>query len=202
MDNRREHWDNIYRTKEPCDVSWTQEKPSTSLRLIESLQLRKHQPIIDVGGGDSLLVDHLLEHGYTDITVLDISPTSLEKAKKRLGKLAKHIHWIVADIKDFYPTRKYSLWHDRAAFHFLHKPEQITHYLNLVDEYAQHLIMGTFSTDGPLKCSGLEVKQYNEQQMKELLPPTKWQTKIQIRQDHRTPSGAKQNFIFSLFSKV
>lgn len=112
---RKHHWEKVYETKSPSEVSWTQEKPVTSLDFILSFDLPKSAPIIDVGGGDSLLVDNLLNLGYTDITVLDISGKALERAKKRLGKLAEKVDWIESDISQFNPTRSYSIWHDRAA---------------------------------------------------------------------------------------
>ena len=117
--NNKEHWQHIYSTKLPKEVSWTEEKPVTSLELIAKFDLPKFAKIIDIGGGDSLLVDFLLHEGYTNITVLDISAAAIDRAKMRLGKNAHRVKWIVSDIKDFTPTESYDLWHDRAAFHFL-----------------------------------------------------------------------------------
>ena len=129
---RREHWETVYETKNPSEVSWTQENPKTSLDLIHSFGLPKTAKIIDVGGGDSRLVDFLLEEGFENISVLDISAKALEKAKTRLGAKADKVNWIVSDITEFKPTTTYDLWHDRAAFHFLTSEEDISKYLNIV----------------------------------------------------------------------
>ena len=128
VSDRKTHWDKVYNTKDPHEVSWTQEVPKTSLRFIHQFNLSKSAQIIDIGGGDSKLVDHLLAEGYFNITVLDISKKALEKAKVRLGKRAEQIQWIVSDIIDFKPIKKFDLWHDRATFHFLTKDEEVKEY--------------------------------------------------------------------------
>ena len=163
--SNKAHWETIYTTKTPEQVSWTQEKPAISLELIEAVNLPKSAKIIDIGGGDSLLVDFLLEAGYSEITVLDISQAALDRAKKRLGSKAALVTWICSDILDFKPTEMYQLWHDRAAFHFLTQPKSIATYTELTEKHAVNLIIGTFSESGPLKCSGLEIKQYSEKLM-------------------------------------
>ena len=117
--DRKKHWETVYETKSPDEVSWTQEIPKTSLAIIDSFGLDQSAKIIDIGGGDSKLVDHLLNQGFTNITVLDISEKALEKSKLRLGEKAKMVTWIVSDILDFQPTETYNVWHYRAAFHFL-----------------------------------------------------------------------------------
>ena len=121
----KEHWENVYANKTPSEVSWTQEVPKTSLELIRKIPTDKSLNIIDIGGGDSLLVDFLLAEGYTNITVLDISGLAIERAQKRLGNLSNNVTWIVSDINDFKPNHKYDIWHDRAAFHFLTEDNQI-----------------------------------------------------------------------------
>lgn len=198
----KQHWENVYITKEPGQVSWTQEVPATSLDFLHSFHLPKTAGIIDVGGGDSKLVDHLLDEGYRDITVLDISATSLEKAKKRLGKKADRVNWVVSDVLDYKPARKFDLWHDRAAFHFLTKPEQVSKYLttarNAVNGY---LAIGTFSEQGPDKCSGLPVRKYSEETLTHELE--KGFSKIRcITEDHITPFHTKQNFLFCSFKRA
>src|ERR1041385_3623138 len=143
---RQTHWENVYEKKQPDEVSWTQEKPATSLKLIYELQLRKDAGIIDVGGGDSKLVDYLLDEGYQDITVLDISAKALEKAKNRLQSKAERVNWIVSDVLDFQPEGTYDLWHDRAAFHFLTSPQEIKKYVDIVERaVSRFLVIGTFS---------------------------------------------------------
>lgn len=200
MENQlKSHWENVYQTKGPDQVSWTQDKPSTSLNYIESFKLNKSASIIDIGGGDSKLVDYLLELGYTDITVLDISATSIEKAKTRLGKNASKINWIVSDILEFVPTRKYDIWHDRAAFHFLTESMHIEKYLKIVSGYAKNIIIATFSVDGPFKCSGLEIKQYDENSMKSKFENSGFVNIECSRSDHTTPMGTIQNFVFCAF---
>ena len=198
---RKHHWEKVYETKSPSEVSWTQEKPVTSLDFILSFDLPKSAPIIDVGGGDILLVDNLLNLGYTDITVLDISGKALERAKKRLGKLAEKVDWIESDISQFNPTRSYSIWHDRAAFHFLTSPQEIRAYSLLVENYvAVGLTIGTFSEKGPLKCSGLEIAQYNEKSLTEIFQPKFLLNKTQTV-FHTTPFDTQQHFLFCGFTR-
>ena len=165
--DKKSHWEKVYETKSPQEVSWTQEIPETSLRLIRETNIAKDATIIDIGGGDSKLVDFLLEEGYSNITVLDISANALERAKKRLGEKADLVQWIVSDINEFTPTKQYAVWHDRAVFHFVTDEENIKRYVEMVTKFTtEHFIIGTFSENGPLKCSGLEIKQYNEQKIK------------------------------------
>jgi hypothetical protein len=198
----QQHWDTIYRTKQPHEVSWTQEVPVTSLAFLHQLNTPKDARIIDIGGGDSTLVDHLLEEGYTDITVLDISGAAIERAKKRLGARSERVKWIVGNILDFHAGQKYDLWHDRAAFHFQTTPEQIEAYLKVAqDSVCGHIIVATFSTDGPKKCSGLEIKQYDENTLTRSFRQGGFEKIDCKREDHLTPSGSVQNFIFCSFRR-
>jgi len=195
------HWENVYDTKLPNEVSWTQEKPETSLQLIANCKLPKTAKIIDIGGGDSNLVDYLLEQGFENITVLDISEKAIEKAKFRLGKLSEKVKWIVSDITEFKPDTKYDIWHDRATFHFLTSTEQINIYLSLVEKWvAKFLIIGTFSDKGPTKCSGLEIKQYTETTLEKQFY-SEFEKVNCINQDHKTPFETIQNFVFCVFKK-
>ena len=193
--SNKEHWENIYTTKTPQDVSWTQEVPQTSLDLIAKFDLPKFAHIIDVGGGDSLLVDHLLQLGYTNVSVLDISAAAIERAKKRLGEKANKVTWIVKDITTFSPGKTYDLWHDRAVYHFLTTDTDKAYYKNLVDKHAHHVVMGTFSDSGPLKCSGLEITQYSQQSMADTFGKN-FEIKESFYQDHTTPFDTTQNFTF------
>lgn len=202
QNENKQHWENVYETKNPDQVSWTQEKPITSLEFIHSFNLPKSAEIIDVGGGDSRLVDYLLEEGYENITVLDISAKALEKAKERLGESANKVNWVVSDILDFKPRKTYNIWHDRAVFHFLTTNSQIEKYTeiaeNTVDDY---LIIGTFSENGPLKCSGLEIKQYDDEKLTATFK--KGFNKIScINIDHITPFNSVQNFQFCSFKTI
>ncbi len=200
--NLKAHWETVYETKSPQEVSWTQEIPKISLDFIQSFELSKDVRIIDVGGGDSLLVDHLLDLGYTNISVLDISAHAIERAKVRLGERASLIHWIISDINDFQPEFAYDVWHDRAAFHFLTQPSDIDSYVRLVANQAKNLVVGTFSTDGPLKCSGLEITQYDETSLGELFQAKGFERIETKREDHQTPFGTSQNFVFASFCSM
>lgn len=197
----KQHWETVYETKNPDEVSWTQEIPKISLDLIHSLKLSKNAKIIDIGGGDSKLVDYLLDEGFENITVLDISAKALEKAQKRLGEKAAKVNWIISDVTEFEPTTSYDLWHDRAAFHFLTNTESIDKYLKIAqNSVIGNMIIGTFSENGPLKCSGLEIKQYNEENL-----TTLWSTHFDkitcLTEDHQTPFNTKQNFLFCSFKR-
>ncbi len=200
---RKNHWENIYETKELAEVSWYQPNPVTSLDLILKFTASKSSKIIDVGGGDSLLVDYLLDLGYQNITVLDISETAINRAKKRLGNRAENVKWIVSDICTFVPVDNYDCWHDRATFHFLTKNTDINQYCKTVENNLSSsgiMIIGTFSEKGPLKCSGIEIKQYSEKSMIGL-----FQKNFEILNcfyiDHQTPFNSIQNFIFCCFKK-
>lgn len=201
MSEKKVHWETIYTTKQPNEVSWTQDRPAASIDFILSCGLDKTARIIDIGGGDSNLVDHLLDLGYENITVLDISEHALERAKTRLGKRADQVTWVVSDILDFVPDSTFDIWHDRAAFHFLTKPTDIDRYVALAtSSVTGYLIIGTFSTEGPLKCSGLEITQYNEQTLSDKL--TNGFEKIRcLTEDHTTPFNTTQNFLFCTFRK-
>jgi len=195
------HWENVYTTKKPDQVSWTQAVPQTSLDLINSFGLDKSARIIDVGGGDSRLVDFLLEQGYNNLTVLDISSAALEKAKERLGTKASEVNWVVADILDYKPTTDFDIWHDRAAFHFLTKTEHIEAYMSILNEAVQgFVILGTFSEMGPKKCSGLDIRQYTEETMAAQMP-AEFERLSCRNEDHKTPFDTIQNFIFCSFKR-
>lgn len=201
--DRKKHWETIYQTKELKDVSWYQPTPLSSIEFIQQLNLSKQAAIIDIGGGDSFLVDNLLEQGYTNITVLDISEAALNRAKKRLGKKAENVKWIVADIADFSPSEKYDLWHDRAAFHFLTSENEIENYtkaLNLALNENGFLVIGTFSEQGPKKCSAIEIRQYNESMMSNVFSKNFKKLNC-VTVDHHTPFDTTQNFLFCSFQK-
>jgi len=203
MQNRATHWENIYQTKDISTVSWYQPTPLTSLELIADCNLDKDAAIIDIGGGDSFLPDHLLALGYTNITVLDISEKALSNAKLRLGEDASKIRWILEDVTKFCPKLKYDLWHDRAAFHFLRDDKEIQAYGKLVSENLidnGKAIIGTFSNNGPTKCSGIEISQYSKDELSKVFAEDLFIDKC-INVDHTTPSKAVQNFTFCTFSK-
>ncbi len=201
MNLRKEHWEKVYTTKQPNEVSWTQAVPKISLELIRRSGISKSASIIDVGGGDSLLVDHLLDEGYTNITVLDISSAALERAKQRLGEKASRVKWIVCDVTEFTPTQSYDLWHDRAAFHFLTSSEDVAAYLAITSEFVTgFMTIGTFSDSGPDKCSGLEVHKYSEEALQDQF--TKDFKRIEcVTEEHITPFNTTQHFLFCLFAR-
>jgi len=199
--SQKNHWETVYETKAPSEVSWTQNLPKTSLDFITSFNLPKNASIIDVGGGDSKLVDFLLDAGFTNISVLDISSKALERAKLCLGEKAELVDWIVSDISDFKPQKKFDLWHDRAAFHFLTSPEQKEKYLKTIENHVnQYLVLGTFSENGPKKCSGLDIQQYSEESLSQFLENDFEKIKC-FTEDHTTPFNTTQNFLFCSFKR-
>lgn len=202
--DRKKHWENIYQTKELKDCSWYLPKPEISLNFFREVNLPLTAKIIDIGGGDSFLVDHLINLGYKDISVLDISAVALERAKKRLGDKAKNIKWIVADVASFEPTEKYDFWHDRAAFHFLTDEMEISNYIEIAQRSIKPtgvLVIGTFSEQGPRKCSGIDIKQYSESSMTEKMKTFFEKSKC-IKVEHKTPFNTIQNFTFCSFRKL
>lgn len=191
-----EHWQQVYETKNSEEVSWYQANPTISLELIEQAGLSKADPIIDIGGGASLLVDHLLRLGYSNLTVLDIAPRALELAKLRLGSRAESIHWICEDMTEFHAEHGYSLWHDRAVFHFLVDQalrERYLHILRTVLVPGSHLVLATFGPEGPSRCSGLDVLRYSTEDVGALLGPT-FQLRRKEIELHQTPAGGFQQF--------
>jgi len=196
------YWDQIYLRKNQNELSWFEKVPKLSLDLIHNLNLPKNAKIIDIGGGDSFLVDFLISEGFSDITVLDISEVALNKLKSRLGENAYKVKWIVADINEFVPNQEYDLWHDRATFHFLTNPDQIDRYVNLVRKSIHaFLIIATFSKMGPEKCSGLTVSQYEENQIQDLFLKDFRKVKC-LNAVHKTPMMTEQEFIYCSFEKL
>jgi SAM-dependent methyltransferase len=203
MENKKSHWENVFATKQPNEVSWTQKYPKTAMDYLENLKLSKTANIIDIGGGDSNLVDDLLDKGYQNIWVLDISEFALERAKKRLGDKAHLVHWVVSDITQFKPEVKFDFWHDRAVFHFLTEEESINKYIAIIGNAINkngNFLLGTFSENGPLKCSGLEIKQYSENAMKQTFNENFEAIKC-FTENHTTPFDTTQNFQFCGFKK-
>jgi 2-polyprenyl-3-methyl-5-hydroxy-6-metoxy-1,4-benzoquinol methylase len=202
--DRKSHWEKVFTIKQVDEVSWYQQTPKQSLDFVTQMALPKTAAIIDIGGGDSFFVDHLLQMGFTNITILDISEAAIKKAQQRLGNKATLVKWVVSDILNFKSDAQFDCWHDRAAFHFLITAAEIENYLAIAQQHikpAGKLIIGTFSTQGPEKCSGLPVKQYNENILTSTLQ--KWFEKIRcITTDHITPFKTIQNFLFCSFQKV
>lgn len=199
----KQHWENVFSTKKENEVSWFQPYPQTSMDFVESVNLPFDAKIIDVGGGDSHFVDALLDKGYQNIWVLDISAKAIERAKEGLGKRATQINWIISDITEFKPPVQFDFWHDRAAFHFLTTEAKIKKYVSIAEEAIKengYLVVGTFSEKGPDKCSGLEIKKYSEAGMTSKFQPGFTKIKC-ITEDHRTPFNTLQNFLFCSFRR-
>jgi trans-aconitate methyltransferase len=199
--DRQAHWQNVYATKAEKEVSWFQESPAPSLDLIAATGIRSDADIIDVGGGASRLVDSLLEKGFSRVTVLDLSANALDEAKKRLGRRADGIDWIAADVTVWEPSRKYDLWHDRAAFHFLTEAADRDAYVVRLKKAVRaggHVIIATFAPDGPEKCSGLPIVRYDPEAVASALGP-EFDLIDSRRHDHVTPGGNTQRFQFSRF---
>jgi SAM-dependent methyltransferase len=198
---RKDHWEKVFKEKKLTEVSWYQSRPVTSIDMIHSSGLPKEASIIDIGSGDSFLIDYLLDEGYTNLYVLDISATALERAKARLGKKAARVHWIVSDVLDFMSEVKFDFWHDRAAFHFLTDAKDIARYVEIVKQNVKgYLSIGTFSDKGPLKCSGLEIKQYSEDMLSQRFQEAFNKVKC-LNEKHTTPAQSVQEFTFCLFKK-
>ncbi|MEZ4773784.1 MAG: class I SAM-dependent methyltransferase [Bacteroidia bacterium] len=203
MERRKDHWENVYETKSDQEVSWYQEIPDTSLNLINSLSLDKEDSIIDIGGGNSNLVSELSKKGFTNLSVLDISAKSLERTKSKLGQKSTEIQWIVSDILEFQPPQQYSLWHDRATFHFLIHENDILQYVNIVSKAIKkegYLIVATFSASGPKKCSGLEITQYSKEKLQSLFHES-FELIQSFEEVHKTPFETEQNFVYTIFKR-
>ncbi len=193
------HWDNIYHTKTPAQVSWYQEHARLSMQFIQRTGIDKSAHIIDVGGGASTLVDDLLAEGYQHVTVLDISATALQTAQRRLGDKAAQVAWIEADVTQAaLPRQAYDLWHDRATFHFLTRPEDRQRYVLAVQRAIRpggHVILATFALDGPSECSGLDVMHYSPDSLHDEFGD-EFDLRDSAREAHVTPFGTEQRFIY------
>ncbi len=203
MNSTKLHWENVFTKKAEDEVSWFQPYPKTSVEFLELFGLPLDANIIDIGGGDSHFVDVLLERGFQNIYILDISATALERAKNRLGDKASSVHWIESDILDFVPAVQFDFWHDRAAFHFLTSEIAIDTYVSIAEKSIRkdgYAILGTFSEMGPEKCSGLDVRQYSEASMSQRFEKSFTRIKC-ITEDHLTPQQKLQNFLFCSFQK-
>lgn len=200
----KEHWESVYRTRKPNEVGWFQERLEKSLELILRSGVQPADPFIDIGGGASTLVDDLLARGFRAISVLDISSTALQAARERLGEHSPLVTWLEGDVTDIeLPPRTYAVWHDRAVFHFLIRPEDRQRYVEQVREAVRrggHVVVATFAIGGPKRCSGLEVVRYSPESLGaefgrdfELLDHSS--------ETHRTPAGVEQKFMYVRLQK-
>jgi trans-aconitate methyltransferase len=201
--SRQAHWENVYTTKGESEVSWFQQSPAPSLELIMQVGAVSTSAIIDVGGGASRLVDSLVEQGFEDVTVLDLSGAALAAAKSRLGASAERVSWIVADATTWEPARTYDIWHDRAAFHFLTDASDRAAYIARLErglKIGGHAIIATFAPDGPERCSGLPVARYDSESLGRTLG-TAFKLVHTQRHEHATPWDSWQMFQFSVFRR-
>ncbi|EJZ17436.1 class I SAM-dependent methyltransferase [Rhizobium sp. Pop5] len=203
MVTKREHWDEVYRTKAADSVSWYQPTPEPSLRALDELQLPATAALVDVGGGASSLVDCLIERGWSDLTVLDIAAPALDAAKARLRDDAARVAWVVADVTVWRPERHYDVWHDRAVFHFLTEAEQriaYRHALEAATAPSSVVILATFAPDGPERCSGLPVRRYDAAALAAEFGSA-FALEREWREEHTTPGGGRQSFQWCVFRR-
>ena len=199
----KNHWEELYHSTSPGKVSWYQENPATSLDFIEKTGLPKEAPILDVGSGASTLVDQLLLRGYRNLALLDVSARALMLTRQRLGGKATDVAWHHGDVTRYSLPEQYSLWHDRAAFHFLVDPSDRRAYVTSLRQGLRpqgHLILATFAVGGPTRCSGLDVTQYDTQKITTELGQD-FRLIETLEELHQTPAGVEQLFSYFWFTR-
>ena len=203
MDSKN-HWEDVYRSKAPDAVSWDRAHLEVSLKLIGEVSADRNAAVIDVGGGESTLVDDLLLRGYRNLTVLDMSAVALDTTRKRLGSIAGQVTWVESDITMVdLPEHRYDVWHDRAVFHFLtERPQRnaYTHALTRALKPGGRVVIATFGLLGPNRCSGLDVRRYDAQQLSDEFGPG-FELITSTLEDHHTPAGSSQQFLYCCFRK-
>lgn len=198
MSDRKKHWEKVYADKTPLEVSWYQKEPALSLQLIRNTGLARDAAIIDVGGGASVLVDHLCESGYTNVAVLDIAATALACARARLGEPANRVEWYAEDVTRFIPAHRFALWHDRAVFHFLTDKSDRCKYVDTLEKTLEpdgHVIIGAFAIGGPEQCSGLDIVQYDAGKLMAELGES-FELVEESQETHITPANRQQAFAY------
>jgi len=199
----KSHWENIYDKKGDEEVSWYQEVPITSLELVNKYSASKEDKIIDVGAGNANLIIELVDKEYSNLSALDISKNALKRTKNKLGSKAEKISWIVSDILEYKSDEEFTIWHDRAVFHFLTKEEDIKIYSDLMSDKIKKggvLILATFSKEGPLKCSGLEISQYNKEGLIDIFGED-FELLESFTENHITPFETNQDFIYTVWRR-
>lgn len=200
----KEHWEDIYNRKKYSEVTWFQAEPKMSLEIINGLNLNKDVSILDVGAGSSTLVDHLIQAGYTNINLLELSENAFVQSKERIGNDAQNVKWLVGDACDYDFQNTFDLWHDRAVFHFLTKDQDQKGYINNLNnslEVDSYFIISTFAEDGPLKCSGLDIVRYSKDELVEKLGRNF--SLIEFKKEtHVSPGGMEQRFNYWVFKKI
>jgi len=203
--DRAEHWERVYTTKSDAEVSWHREHLDNSLRMILNTGAGSEAAVIDVGGGSSTLVDDLLNNGFVNVTVLDISTSALERSRARLGKREEMVEWIGGDVTAIeLPQSHFDVWHDRAVFHFLTDPEDRRAYVDLVNSSVKpggHIIVASFGISGPTKCSGLDVVRYDPEMMHGEFGPG-FELVDSMTETHETPVGTTQDFVYCYCRKI
>lgn len=197
--SKKEHWEHVYETRGPTELSWFQAVPSRSMQMIRATGVPQEAPIIDIGAGVSSLVDILLNSDYSNVTVLDISSAAIAESRARLRDAASRVKWVEADVLEWLPMSRYYLWHDRALFHFLRDQVSIDTYLNTLRAAlvpGGYFILSTFGPEGPDRCSGLDVQRYSIEMLTSLLEKD-FKLKSYELEDHRTPTGTVQQFLYS-----
>ena len=201
---RKEHWEHVYSTRAPDAVSWYHKAPEISLALIEASRIGPASAVVDIGAGASALAEHLLDRGFTDVSVLDIAEAGLGHARKRLGPRATAVDWIIADVTAWQPEREYALWHDRAVFHFLVDPAERRAYMATLDGAVAgggSVILAAFAPDGPERCSGLPVQRHSDETLASELGP-EFALEETRREEHYTPAGGVQRFLWARFRRA
>jgi SAM-dependent methyltransferase len=201
--NKRDHWEAVFSQKQQNEVSWYQPVPKSSIDFFESNSVPKDAAIIDVGSGDSYFIDYLVDKGYQNVYALDISEHALNRLKARLGDKANRVHWVVSDVLDFKAPVTFDYWHDRAAFHFLSDSNDVDKYVSITANYIKpngKMMLATFSDSGPLKCSGINIKQYSKDELANQFSNTFEKIKC-VDEVHPTPFNTTQNFTYCSFKK-
>ena len=199
----KDHWEQLYAKKKPAEVNWYQAHPQHSLALIGDTGIGTAASIIDVGGGASTLVDHLLTTGYRDITILDIARTAIERAQARLADRSQQVTWVEGDVTSYTPRQRFDIWHDRAVFHFLTLEEDRNYYLETLNKALKpdgQVIIATFSDSGPSQCSGLEVVRYSPTTLSHALG-SGFRLVETLTEEHHTPNGGVQQFVYCRFCR-
>lgn len=202
--NHKAHWQNVYQQKQSTEVSWFQDKPAISMQLIAGCAVDRAEAFIDVGGGASVLVDHLLADGFTNLSILDISAAALDVSRNRLGEAANKVSWLESDITEFDIPLSFSVWHDRAVFHFLTETSDRESYVQALKRSLRvggHLIIAAFAVGGPDQCSGLPTVQYDANKLSAELGPA-FQLVEELTEEHTTPANRQQKFAYFHFERI
>jgi SAM-dependent methyltransferase len=199
-----DHWENVHASNSSSDVSWYQRSPTTSIRFITAAVKSTASPVVDIGSGASLLIDHLLAEGLTDLTILDVSAHALDEVRLRLGDKARSVTFVHEDVRVWRPERRYAVWHDRAVFHFLTDLDDRKQYIETMRRALRDdgtAVIGTFAEDGPTQCSGLPVSRYSAADL-DVAFSTLFSPIEHLTEEHVTPDGIVQPFTWGVFRRL